>query len=517
MKKKLKQDQCILTEHHGQLVFALNSEIMLPENAPVRLTSAQLEELDYEKLYRAYSPRGRKSKVDPRVMFKVMVYGYQCGIYSSRKLEEACHYRIDFMWLLGDEQVPDHATFARFRTGRCLEAVEDLFYQYVKQLEKQGETDHEAVFIDGTKLESSAGRYTFCWRGSVEKYLEKVREKVVQLTGIENLYLLQEHLEQQREFIVFVHGKGKRKSTEQRRWEELYDLSQRWEGYENSLKIMGQSRNSYSKTDPDATFMRMKDDHMRNGQLKPAYNVQIAVNSEYITGIDVFSDRNDYGTLVPFLKHIQQHHGSRYKEVTADAGYESLENYLFLEGNGQVSFIKPTNYDARKTKKFKKQIGRIENMTYDSEEDCFICAEGRKLPLRQETTELQNGHFITTAHYRCENCKDCPRRSACSQSKKLEKPKEITLKKTFWEKRAQSQANITSEHGIHLRVCRSIQVEGAFGLLKTDFGFRRFLTRGKRNIRTELFFLAMAFNLKKLWMKREKGRLKSHLSKVQVA
>ena len=517
MKKKLKQGQCTVKERHGQLVLALNSEIMLPENAPVRLTSAQLEELDYEKLYRAYSPRGRKSKVDPRVMFKVMVYGYQCGIYSSRKLEEACHYRIDFMWLLGDENVPDHATFARFRTGRCAEAVEDLFYQYVTHLEKQGETDHEAVFIDGTKLESSAGRYTFCWRGSVEKYLEKVREKVIQLTGIKKLCLLQEYLEQQRKIIVFVHGKGKRKSPEQCCWEELYDLSQRWEGYENSLKIMGESRNSYSKTDPDATFMRMKDDHMRNGQLKPAYNVQIAVNSEYITGIDVFSDRNDYGTLVPFLKHLQRCHRIRYKEVTADAGYESLENYLFLEENGQVSFIKPTNYDARKTKKFKKQIGRIENMTYDSEEDCFICAEGRKLPLRQESTELLNGHFITTARYRCENCKNCPSRSACSQSKTLDKPKEITLKKTFWEKRTQSQANITSEHGIHLRVCRSIQVEGAFGLLKTDFGFRRFMTRGKRNIRIELFFLAMAFNLKKLWMKQEKGRLKTHLSKIRVA
>jgi hypothetical protein len=283
-------------------------------------------------------------------------------------------------------------------------------------LEKQGETDHEVVFIDGTKLESSAGRYTFCWRGSIEKYLEKTQEKVLQLTGIKKLCLLQEYLEQQRESIVFIHGKGKRQSAEQRRWEELNELSKRWEGYENSLNIMGESRNSYSKTDPDATFMRMKDDHMRNGQLKPAYNVQIAVNSEYITGIDVFSDRNDYGTLVPFLKNTQQHHGSRYKEVTADAGYESLENYLFLERNGQVSLIKPTNYDARKTKKFKKQIGRIENMTYDSEEDCFICAEGRTLRLRQETTELQNGHFITTAYYRCENCKDCPRRSACCQS-----------------------------------------------------------------------------------------------------
>ena len=504
-------------ERHGQLVLAINSEILLPENAPVRLTSAQLEELNYEKLYGTYSARGRKSKVDPRVMFKVMVYGYQCGIYSSRKLEEACKYRIDFKWLLEDRKEPDHATFARFRTGRCGEVVEDLFYQYVKLLEKQGETDHETVFVDGTKLESCAGRYTFCWRGSVEKHLNKVREKVFHLTGLKKRQELQGYLEQQREQIVFVHGKGKHKSEEQRRWEELDALWKRWEGYENSLKIMGETRNSYSKTDPDATFMRMKDDHMRNGQLKPAYNVQIAVNSEYITGVDVFSNRTDFGTLVPFLRQLQCHHADKYEEVTADAGYESLENYLFLEDNGQVSFIKPANYEAQKTKKFKQKIGRIENMAYNSEEDCFTCAEGRKLPLRRETSELVDGHFVTTAHYRCENCRDCPRRSACCQAKDPEQPKEITLKKTFWEKRAQSQANITTERGIYLRMCRSIQVEGAFALLKTDFGFRRFLTRGKQNVRTELFFLAMAFNLKKLWMKRENGRLNTHLSEIRVA
>ena len=143
MNKNLKQDQCSVKERNGQLVLALNNEILLPENAPVRLTSAQLEELDYGKLYRAYSPRGRKSKVDPRVMFKVMVYGYQCGIYSSRKLEEACRYRVDFMWLLEEYPAPDHATLARFRTGRCAEAVEDLFYQYVSLLEHQDETDYD--------------------------------------------------------------------------------------------------------------------------------------------------------------------------------------------------------------------------------------------------------------------------------------------------------------------------------------------------------------------------------------
>ena len=280
---------------------------------------------------------------------------------------------------------------------------------------------------------------------------------------------------------------------------------------------MGSDRNSYSKTDPDATFMRMKDDHMQNGQLKPGYNVQIAVNSEYITGVEIFSNRTDSGTLIPFMTHMQTMQQAKYKEVTADAGYESLENYLFLEENGQMSFIKPTNYETKKTAKFKKQIGRIENMQYDAEEDCFTCAEGRKLPLRRECTEVENGHFVTTAHYRCENCKDCPSRNACCSAKDPEKPKELVLRKTFWEKRAVSQENITSERGVYLRMCRSIQVEGAFALLKTDFGFRRFLTRGKANVRTEFFFLSMAFNLKKLWMKRENGRLQTHLSKIRAA
>ena len=517
MRNNKTQEQFKTYERQGQLILAINNEFLLPETSPVRLTSAQLEELDYRKLYRAYSAKGRKSKVDPRVLFKVMVYGYQCGIYSSRKLEEACQYRVDFKWLLEDENVPDHTTIARFRTGRCAEAAEDLFYQYVSLLEKLGETDHETVFIDGTKIESCAGRYTFCWRGKVEPQLKKVQQKALETTGAKDLPALQKHLEQTKEENSFVHGKGSRKSAEQRQWEAADELRQKWEDYEKSLKIMGADRNSYSKTDLDATFMRMKEDHMRHGQLKPAYNVQIAVNSEYITGVDVFSNRTDVGTLVPFLQKIQQHHETKYTEVTADAGYESLENYLYLEENGQTCFIKPANYEAKKTAKFKKQIGRIENMVYDSEEDSFLCAEGRKLPLIREITEMLNGHFVTTAHYRCESCKDCPRRNDCCQAKDADKPKEVTLKKTFWEKRAESQANITSDRGIYLRMCRSIQVEGAFALLKNDFGFRRFLTKGKANVRTEMFFLALAFNLKKLWMKREKGRLKTHLSEIRIA
>ena len=346
------------------MVILLNSEKMIPEEAPVRLLSAQLEELDYEKLYRAYSPRGRKSAVEPRVLFKVLVHGYLCGIYSSRKLEETCRYRIDFMWLLEDKQPPDHSTLARFRTGRCREAVEDLFYQFVKKLEDTGETDRQTIFVDGTKLESRAGRYSFVWRKSVEKELGKVKTEVEKSNGCRDLAQLRSWLETSATGIVFVHGSGKRKSAEQKQWERLNSLRERWERYEYSLSVMGKERNSYSKTDEDATFMRMKEDHMRNGQLKPAYNVQIGVNSEYITGIDVFSDRNDVKTLRPFLRRMEQFHQARYEEVVADAGYESMENYLYLDSTGQTCFIKPTNHDPKKKKNFKKQIGRIENMSY---------------------------------------------------------------------------------------------------------------------------------------------------------
>lgn len=502
-------------ERNGQLQITLNTEILIPEDAPVRLTDAQLEELDYRKLYAAFSSKGRNPVTDPRVLFKVLAYCHQIHIYSNRQVVDACKNRIDVIWLLGDEPVPEQSTIARFR-HRCAEEIEDLFYQYVNYLEEQGETDHEVVFIDGTKLESRAGRYTFCWRGTVEKNLVKVKEKVWKLTGLKTLSGLQKRLRSTKP-TKLVFGKGKRKSREQREWEELDALRGRWEQYVEALEIMGDNRNSYSKTDPDATFMRLKEDHMRNGQLKPAYNVQIAVNSEYITGIEVFSDRTDYKTMEPFLRQTKKKHGKKYKKVTADAGFESLDNYLYLEEDGQISFIKPQNHDIAKTKKYRDQIGRAENMRYDPEADTYTCAMGRTLIMYRESKDKYSKHDVTVSHYRCENCTGCPLRTECCKAADPDKPKELRIRKQYLEKRAISEANISSEEGILLRVCRSIQVEGAFGLLKNDFGFRRFLTRGKRNVRTELFLLGMGFNLKKLWKKHQTGRLKTHLSVLDSA
>jgi hypothetical protein len=278
---------------------------------------------------------------------------------------------------------------------------------------------------------------------------------------------------------------------------------------------MGNTRNSYSKTDPDATFMHMKEDHMRNGQLKPGYNVQIAVNSEYITGVAAFSNRTDSGTLQPFLRQLERQHRQKYQTVVADAGYESLDNYRYLEGNGQISFIKPINYETQKTKKFKVQIGRRENMHYDEQENCYICADGRKLHFRHESAQLdKQERFHTMAYYRCENCVNCPQRQACCKAND-DKPKEINVSTELLRLSKESQDNITTQEGIQLCVNRSIQVESAFGVLKNDRKFKRFLMRGKTNISTELYILCLTYDLKELWSKCNAGRLQTHLFSVQ--
>lgn len=501
-------------------------EIKIPENDPVRLASVQLEELDYRELYHAYSSQGRKSAAEPRVIFEVLVYGYMCGIYSTRKLEEACRKRVDFMWLLQSEPVPDYSTFARFRSGRTKEAVEGLFYQFVRKLDEMTETEHDEVFIDGTKIESMANRYTFIWRKTTEKYLAKVKEQVkeefsnrkidgnVTLKKLRSL-VTAEKTSCEKAGIEFVHGIGRRKTQEQRAWEKIKSLLERWEDYEKKLFTMGNTRNSYAKTDPDATFMHMKEDHMKNGQLKPGYNVQIAVNSEYITGVAAFSNRTDSGTLQAFLRQLERQHWQKYQAIVADAGYESADNYLFLEDNGQFSFIKPINYEAQKTKKFKAQVGRRENMQYDEQEDCYTCAEGRKLKFRRESTQLdKQGRFQTMAFYRCENCADCKHRTECCKAKE-DKPKEIRVSTELLRLSKQSQDNITTQQGTLLRVNRSIQVEGAFGVLKNDRKFKRFLMRGRTNISTELYLLCLAFDLKKLWAKCNAERLQTHLFPLQ--
>jgi transposase len=353
---------------------------MIPADDSVRLLNATVERMDLRKLYEAYSPYGRIG-TSPKALFKVLVYGYMSGLYSSRKIERACLRDINFMYLLGGMKAPDHNTIARFRSDRLKDIIDELFMQLTSLLAEAGELSCKTLFVDGTKLESFSNRYRFIWRKSVEKSAAKMREKMKKelpelsaLAGVafeygeeiqkEDLRNLINRLRNRKakDGIIFVSGTGRRKSPVQKATEAVEEFLKRLLRYEKDLRIMGE-RNSYAKTDHDATFMRMKEDHMKNGQLKPAYNVTIGVDSEYVVCVTTSQDRSDGATLIPHIKKLEKH--VRCENVVADAGFESEENYTFLEENGYLAFVKPSNYETAKTKKYRTDIGKRENMPYD--------------------------------------------------------------------------------------------------------------------------------------------------------
>ena len=253
------------------------------------------------------------------------------------------------------------------------------------------------------------------------------------------------------EDISFVHGKGKRKTPLQRSIETLESYIQKLKEYIKKIHLCG-TRNSYSKTDPDATFMRMKEDAMLNGQLKPAYNLQHGVDSEYITWIDISARPTDTGTLIPFLKDMEKHLSFRYQEIVADAGYESEENYLFLEKNGQSSFIKPMNYEISKTRKYKKDIGKMENMEYDPENDSYRCRNRKMLTVQyQRKQKTATGYLRTVTVYQCHECKGCPFKERCIKGNNCKTPMEKREKRLYVSKvmKQKREENIKSIPVIH--------------------------------------------------------------------
>lgn len=487
-----------------------------------RQVSAQLEELDYRGLYSAYSGSIRKSQVEPRILFEILVCAYMLGVCSSRKIERLCREHIQFILILDGHAPPDHCTIARFRSGEATgKAIEDLFRQLVKLLARKGWINGEELFVDGTKIESKANRYTFVWRKTVERELGKIKAKAREVLEIGDGYATRGKLSESireldkeiaEEGLKVEKGRGHHKPAKIRQRDEQRALLERWESYEEKKAILGEKRNSYSRTDPDATFMHMKDDHMRNGQLKPGYNVQFAVNSQFIVGIGVFPDRTDYGTLPLLLDNMNEWMGFRFRRIVADSGYESLENYRYLERHEQEAFIKPNNYESSRTRKYKAQIGRAENMAYYEPGDYYLCKLGRMLvKVGTERERSKDGSTREVSRYRCEDCADCPYRSACCKAKDPRKQKEVVVCREFAAYRQASLERITSKEGKLLRVNRSIQAEGAFGQLKHNRGFVRFLTGGHVKVSSELYLLAISQNIVKAISKCNTGKQDIHL------
>lgn len=521
-----------------QLKLPLNIDYIIPDNDSVRLLSQFVEEMDLNDLYSTYS-RIRENQATPRQMLKIVLYSYMNHSYSSRSMELSCRRDINFMYLLENAHVPDHATFARFRSIHFAPCSERIMAEMTNFLYDIGEISGDAIFIDGTKIEAYANKYTFVWKKAVTKSLEKLLVKLAdfvaeceEMYGIRLVYqnhVKMKHVKKLRkrlyalkeeENIEFVHGCGKRKTSLQRSIEKLEEYLNKLKEYTQKLHICGE-RNSYSKSDKDATFMRMKEDAMGNGQLKAGYNVQHGVDSEYITWLTVGPQPTDTTTLIPFLNSMESHLKFKYQKIVTDAGYESEENYLHIETNGQLSYIKPANYEISKTRKYQTDISRIENMEYNEEEDYYICKNGKRLNANKIIKKKsKTGYESEKTIYTSEDCSNCSYKISCIKGNNCKTPLEDRVKnletsKLFNRQRKDSLKRVTSKEGCELRMNRSIQAEGSFGELKQDMGFRRFLCRGKQNVLAESMLLAMAHNINKLHNKIQSERTGVHLFKLK--
>ena len=487
-----------------------NLEDLIPKDHPVRVVNQIIERINLDPLIKKYKPVGCTS-YHPRLMLKVLVYGYLNNIYSSRKLESATKENIHFMWLSGMEQ-PDHNTLNRFRSERLKGVVRKVFKEVVLMLVSSGHIDLQQLYTDGTKIESKANRYTVVWGKGVKtnkeriskqleelwQYAEQVAKDELQDTSPTQFLVIDP--EEIQRTVNQIDKALKDKPVPPKIRKKLlyakYNWAKKFRTYQKKESILGK-RNSYSKTDPDATFMRMKEDHMFNGQLKPAYNVQISTQDQLITHFSIHQNPTDTTTLKPHLESFKESFGIMPKELVADAGYGSEENFDFLDSNNIEAYVKDSYFDKEQHKKEKaKGEFHSDNLHYNKKLDCYYCPMGQPMKFIGEKIEItQTGYKRKLSRYQAQNCKRCPMHGVCH---KLNRNRIIEVSPKLIELRLRARARLNSEKGIFYRKKRPVDVEPVFGMIKQNRKFRRFLLKGIDKITVEFALVALAHNILKL-------------------
>lgn len=499
------------------VLFPSNLLERIPDNHPVLIVNQVVEELNLEKLFSSYHKRGA-SAYHPRMLLKVLFYAYLCNIYSCRKIAKALQENIYFMWLSGNS-TPDFRTINRFRGEGLKEDIKELFTQIVLLLQEAGYVSLDIQYIDGTKIESASNRYTFVWRGSVEKYKSKLEDKIRDVLSLVDKHIEQDRAAEQlnetpkpidsdllRSKVKELNSRlDKMDKIEKKQVRQLQeDYLPRLQKYENQLdKLAG--RNSYSKTDESATFMRMKDDHMKNGQLKPAYNVQIATQEQFITNLGIYQRAGDTATLPAFLEDFEESYNKQSKIVVADAGYGSEQNYQVMEDNHIEAYVKYNYFHKEQKRAWKKNAFAVQNLFYNKDKDFFICPMGQKLTntgTKKSKSEL--GYISTLTRYQAQNCNGCSLRGLCHKSK-TNRIIEVNYKLNEYKKKARQR--LLSEQGIYHRGRRCIEPEAVFAQIKHNNQFTRFRLRGLKKVNIEFTLVAIAHNLRKWTKKLSKDKL----------
>lgn len=498
---------------------------LVPENHFVRIVSRTVDELKIEKVFAKYTKGGGASRYNPVMLLKVLIYCYMTGTYSSRQIAKQCRENINVMWLAGN-QTPDFRTINKFRGEKLKESIEEIFIATVKLLNMKGYVSLEKYFVDGTKIESAANKYSFVWKRAVEKNEKKLDSKlrdflaeVDEITDEENkeygnkdLAELGEDITVTSEEIKEAAAKINKKLDEicERDDEESKDVKKklkkakrliekdylpRKEKYEKANETFN-GRNSYSKTDEDATFMRMKEDAMLNGQLKPGYNIQVGTENNFVIGYDVFPNPTDTRTLIPHLENVQKRLDCQFETVIADAGYGSEENYDYFENNGITGVVKYSTYEKETKRSFKKKTFNPENWNYDAKQKEYTCPCGNPVPYKKTVTKKNGSGFLQTLDvYQCDNCEGCPFREMCTKS---EYGRMVQRNENWIQQKTKVKELLSTAEYKALMKKRSTECETVFGQTKANLHFRRFHLRGKEKVGIEWGLLMIGYDFKQI-------------------
>jgi transposase len=544
-------------------------EYRIPHDDSVYTLKKIMEELNYSRLLDRYSHLGRKG-YNPIMIYALILYANMRGIRAVDRIVDLCNRDICFIWL-AQGLTPKRDVFYDFMNEKTTVGIlEDLHYQFIHQLMKEGYVTLKTLFLDGTKIEANANRYTFVWRGSINYRLVNLLDQLRELYGRYNSFINQSgykdkyHLLEEEMFIiegsdkvketiatnkerkrnnkkkipnnkilkidnicplklmrlytnlkticeneniVFVTGKGQRKLEIQKLSELLLEKGERLLKYQNAFELMNTDRNSYSKTDIEATFMRMKEDHMLNGQLKPAYNVQFGVENYFIVHTYVSNDRTDYNTLIPVIEKHKKWFEVALEEFIADSGYCSEKNLSYLKDHDIESFIKLQEHEKKKSKKYHQAVGKYYNMEVIKIDDAnnrvhsYKCHNNRILNYKRTEIQRKNGFVRTFEIYACDNCDGCELKSEClykyDEVKHINKNKEMKVNENWDALKKFSEANVLSDTGIIYRQIRSIQTEGAFGDMKHNDQILHFNHRGQEKVYKEMLFYTFGRNVNK--------------------
>ena len=519
------------------LLFPQRIDRDIPKDDPVRIPKSVIESLDLSGFKKLYHERGR-SPYHPKMMLMVILYSYMNNVYSCRKIEKLLYRDIYYIWLSG-YQKPDFATINRFR-NRVKNEIRHIFTLLVLILVEKGFVTLEVEYLDGTKIESKANKYTFVWRKIVERNREKLLEKIRVLlqqineqmaqdkaADVDPLELTPQTLcEISKEFKEALGSAPEAKTKEEKAaqrgknkmFKELERHGEKLAEYNSRLEQM-EGRNSISKTDPSATFMRMKEDAMCNGQTKPGYNLQISSENQFITDFALFPNPTDTLTFIPFLGSFPGRYGRFPKRVVADSGYGSEENYRFMDEAGIEGFVKYNRFHLEHRPRYKPDTFHPDSLYYNEEGDYYICPMGQRMS-RTGTlqTRTEGGYISQSACYRAIRCKGCPLRCLCYKAKANQRAIRVNHRLNAYKRKACEL--LTSEEGIKERGRRCIEPEAVFGQMKSNMAYRRFRHMGKDKVVMDFTFFAIAFNIKKLcsMMRKvdKKGRKASFYGKFVV-